>query len=146
MLELAIEEAKIGVENKEGGPFGAIVVDAKGNVVGKGHNTVLKTKDPTNHAEILAIKNACKTLQTADLSNCTIYSTCEPCPMCLSAIIWANIKTIHFGATRQDAEKIGFRDKKIYDFIQNKNQLLTKIEEENTSCKELLETYDGERY
>ena len=112
-----------------GGPFGACIVK-DGKIVGKGSNQVLKSNDPTAHAEIVAIRNACKYLNTYDLSNCEIYINCYPCPMCLSAIIWSNIKVVYYGNTKEDAAKIGFRDDFIYDYIkdQKKNNYL-KLEQ-----------------
>ena len=145
-LQEAIIEAKKGLNENAGGPFGAVITDEAGNVVATGHNTVLKTNDPTAHAEINAIREACQKLNTKDLSNCTISSTCEPCPMCLSAIIWANIKTIYYGSTRKDASKIGFKDNDIYEFLKGNNELLKKVEINSQECKELLESYTGEIY
>ena len=106
-----------GMKNKEGGPFGAVIVDKNGNIISQGNNKVLKNNDPTAHAEIVAIRNACKKLNTFDLKDYILYSSCEPCPMCLSAIIWANIKEVYYGCTKEDAVEIGFRDDMIYDFI-----------------------------
>ena len=145
-LEEAVEEAKKGTNQKEGGPFGAVIIDKNGKVIAKAHNEVLKKNDPTAHAEIEAIRKACQILNAKDLSNCTIYSTCEPCPMCLSAIIWANIKTVHYGSNRQDAKAAGFKDDDIYQYLAGKNQLLEKQELENKSCKDLFINYNGERY
>lgn len=145
-MEQAIKEAIKGVNQQDGGPFGAVVIDSTGKIIGKGHNEVLSTNDPTAHAEIQAIREACQTLNTKDLSNCIIYSTCEPCPMCLSAIIWSNIKSVYYGSTRIDAKNAGFKDDDIYNFLAGKNELLKKIEVENDSCKDLLANYTGERY
>lgn len=145
-LDLAVADAKVGVENEEGGPFGAVIVNSSFEVVGRGHNKVLSTHDPTNHAEIVAIREACQKLGTHDLSGCTIYSSCEPCPMCLSAIIWSNIKTLYYGATRVDAARIGFRDDAIYDYLADKNYILVKEQVDNLECKQLLESYEGEIY
>jgi len=101
-----------------GGPFGAIIVEkGSGEIVGKGHNMVTIKSDPTLHAEIVAISDACHTLNTHDLSGCAIYTSCEPCPMCLSAIYWARIDTVYFGNTKEDAAIIGFDDSFIYDEI-----------------------------
>ena len=86
-------------------------------IVGRGHNEVLKNNDPTCHGEIQAIRDACRNLGTYDLSGCELYTSAEPCPMCLSAIIWANIKTVYYGNSAKDAAAIGFRDDFIYDFI-----------------------------
>ena len=92
-----------GMKNKEGGPFGAVIVDKNGNILSQGNNKVLKNNDPTAHAEIVAIRNACKKLNTFDLKDYILYSSCDPCPMCLSAIIWANIKEVYYGCTKEDA-------------------------------------------
>ena len=115
----ATSEADNNLQTNEGGPFGAVIVkDDK--IVGKGHNRVLINHDPTCHAEIEAIRDACKNLNTHDLTGCTLYTSCYPCPMCLSAIIWANIKKVYYGNTAKDAADIGFRDDFIYKFIEGK--------------------------
>jgi guanine deaminase len=105
----AIKGALGGARKSHGGPFGAVIV-RKGKIIAGAHNTVLSTKDPTAHAEINAIRIAAKKLRGFDLSGCEIYSTCEPCPMCLCAIYWARIKKVFFGCTKEDAAKIGFDD------------------------------------
>lgn len=92
-MKLAKQAAESGTAKNEGGPFGAVIVDENENLISTGNNQVLLNNDPTAHAEIVAIRNACKKLNTYDLSNMTLYTSCEPCPMCLSAIIWSNIKT-----------------------------------------------------
>lgn len=146
-IEEAKKQAQKGIENKSGGPFGAVIVDKNGQIIAKGHNEVLSTKDPTAHAEIVAIRKACEKIGKSDLSEYTIYSSCEPCPMCLSAIIWANIKKIYYGGTRQDAAKIGFRDDAIYEYIKGENKELLKTEEiDRKECKEMMESYNGEIY
>jgi len=119
-LYQAIDEANKNAENnyQHGGPFGA-VIEKDGKVIARGHNTVLFSKDPTAHAEMNAIRMATQVLKTHDLSGCTLYVNAEPCPMCLSAIIWANIKTVYFGNTAKEAEEIGFKDHMIYDFIKS---------------------------
>ena len=117
LLKEAAKEALIGIKNKDGGPFGAVITDKEGNIVGRGHNMVIKNNDPNGHAEVMAIRDACSRLGTHDLSDYYIYSSCEPCPMCLSAIIWANIKKVYYGNTKEDADEIGFRDDYIYQFI-----------------------------
>ena len=145
-FDKAIEIAKLGVENLEGGPFGAVVVKDN-KIIGYGNNKVLKEKDPTAHAEIIAIRDACKKLNTHDLTGCVIYSTSEPCPMCLSAIIWANIKEVYFVTSRKEVAKIGFRDDMIYDYLENKEKNILKIQQiENQKCHELLENYNHELY
>lgn len=118
----AVKEAFKGVEQNHGGPFGAVIVK-EGKIISKAHNEVIKQNDPTSHAEINAIKKASKKLQTFDLSGCELYTTCMPCPMCLGAIKLANIKIVCYGATSEDADKIGFRDKEFYEkeFLELKN-------------------------
>lgn len=112
-MQKATKEAFRGMRAKDGGPFGAVIV-RKGKIISVAHNMVLKTLDPTAHAEISAIRKATKKLKRFDLSDCEIYSNCEPCPMCLAAIEWARIKKLYYGCTRRDADKIGFSDKNIY--------------------------------
>ena len=97
----------------KGGPFGAVIV-RNGKVIANGHNQVTSTNDPTAHAEIVAIREACKKLRTFQLDDCELYTSCEPCPMCLSAIYWARLKKVYFANTRQDAAAIGFDDEFIY--------------------------------
>lgn len=115
-MQIADELSKQNLLTNNGGPFGAVVV--KDNlVVGVGNNHVLANNDPTAHAEVMAIRDACKNLNTYDLTGCELYTSCYPCPMCLSAIIWANIKTVYYGNTKEDAADIGFRDDFIYDYL-----------------------------
>ena len=115
-MEEAIVLAEKGMESGEGGPFGCIIV--KGDkIVGRGNNKVTSTNDPTAHAEIIAIREACKNLDSYQLEDCEIYSSCEPCPMCLGAIYWARPKVIYYGNSRKDAAEIGFDDSMIYDEI-----------------------------
>lgn len=141
-MEKAKQNAERGIEQKEGGPFGAIIIDKNGNIIGNGNNQVVKEKDPTAHAEIVAIREACKKLDTQDLSGCILYTSCEPCPMCLSAIIWANIKTIYYGCIKEDAGEIGFRDDKIYEYIKGKNKdMLEKIQIDREECIKTFEKY-----
>ena len=116
LIELAIKEAEKTSSKGHGGPFGAALVTPDGKIFAAS-NTVLGSHDPTAHAEVNVIRKACAELGTHDLSGSILYTTCYPCPMCLGAIIWANIKEIHYGASPQDAASIGFRDDYIYDFI-----------------------------
>jgi tRNA(Arg) A34 adenosine deaminase TadA len=110
----AIELSRKGMLNNQGGPFGCIV--AKGDtIVGRGNNQVTSTNDPTAHAEIVAIRDACSTLGTFQLEDCEIYTSCEPCPMCMGAIYWARPKKVFYANTRVDAANIGFDDSLIYD-------------------------------
>jgi guanine deaminase len=106
-----------------GGPFGAVIVenDTKESI-GRGHNMVAMENDPTLHAEMVAIKHACHALKTFKLENCTLYSSCEPCPMCLSACYWAGIKTIYYGNTKDDAAAIQFDDSFIYDELKKASE------------------------
>lgn len=115
-MEAAIALAEKGVENDEGGPFGCVIVKDD-QIIGRGNNKVTSTNDPTAHAEIIAIREACKHLDSFQLEDCEIYTSCEPCPMCLGAIYWARPKVIYYGNTRKDAAKIGFDDSMIYDEI-----------------------------
>lgn len=109
----AIQMAQKGMDNLEGGPFGAIVVK-DGVIIGRGNNQVTSTNDPTAHAEVVAIRDACNTLGDYQLEDCVIYSSCEPCPMCLGAIYWARPKKLYFACSRKDAADIGFDDEFIY--------------------------------
>ncbi len=111
--------AEMTMGQGKGGPFGAAVISKDGRVISVASNTVLADDDPTAHAEVNAIRKACKLLKTHDLSEYELYATGYPCPMCLSAAIWANIQTIHVSGLPEDAAKIGFRDDFIYHFIEN---------------------------
>ena len=115
-LRLAIREALLGMRAGEGGPFGAVIVK-DGKIIGRGHNTVLHDHDPTAHAEVNAIRDACSRLKKHHLTGATLYSNFEPCPMCLSAIYWADIRNLWFSGDRGDAEKAGFMDRRLYDEI-----------------------------
>lgn len=115
----AIIESEKNLKTGDGGPFGAVVV-RNGKIIGRGHNEVIKNSDPTCHGEIQAIRDACKYLQTYDLAGCELYTSAMPCPMCLGAIIWANIKIVYYGNSAQDTAQIGFRDDFIYRFIEGK--------------------------
>ena len=112
-MQEAIKLAEDGMQSGRGGPFGCVIVRA-GQVVGRGHNRVTSTNDPTAHAEVVAIRDACANLETFQLTDCELYTSCEPCPMCLSAIYWARIPTVYYGNTRADAAAIGFDDDFLY--------------------------------
>ncbi|MFP4563933.1 MAG: nucleoside deaminase [Spirochaetia bacterium] len=112
-MEAAVEEARNGLEHLHGGPFGAVVV-RNGKIIGRGHNMVLSTNDPTAHAEMLAIREASQKVNSFDLSDCVIYTSCEPCPMCFAAVHWAKMRKMYYGCTKEDAAKIGFDDEYIY--------------------------------
>jgi len=121
-MNMALKEAKNGVIKNHGGPFGAIIVKDN-EIIAKAHNTVIKSNDPTAHAEINAIRKASKKINNFNLSGSEIYTTFEPCPMCLSAILWARIDKIYYLYSREDAEKIGFDDNRIYKIFENKEKL-----------------------
>jgi guanine deaminase len=113
-MQKAIELSSRGIAGNEGGPFGCVIV--KGDtIVGQGNNRVTSTNDPTAHAEVVAIRDACKNLQTFQLGDCEVYTSCEPCPMCMGAIYWARPKKVYFANTRLDAAAIGFDDSMIYE-------------------------------
>ncbi len=144
MLEECIEKARKNMLEGVGGPFGAAIVDKDENVISVSSNSVLKDNDPTAHAEVNAIREACKKLNTNDLSNYILYTTCYPCPMCMSAAIWANISKVYYFATKEDAEKIGFRDNYIYKFIENgciDKKVIDVTFKESKECAQLFEEY-----
>jgi guanine deaminase len=142
-MQKAIEEAFTGIQKKDGGPFGAVVVQ-NGKIIATGHNRVVSSHDPTAHAEIEAIRAASKKLERFDLSDCTLYTTCEPCPMCYSAAHWAKIKTVVFGATRKDAADIGFDDNYLYEVLSgdHANAYMTLEQQEREACLVPFRTYE----
>jgi guanine deaminase len=115
-LELAIELATRNVDERAGGPFGAVIV-RQGEVIATGANSVTATNDPTAHAEVVAIRNACRELKTFQLEGCDVYASCEPCPMCLAAIYWARARAVYYANTKADAAAAGFDDSLIYNEI-----------------------------
>lgn len=140
-MSMAIKEATKGILNGHGGPFGAVIVK-DGKVISKGHNQVIKNNDPTCHGEMMAIHKACKKLGTFDLSGCEIYTTGEPCPMCLAAILWANIDKVYYGCNIFDTEDIGFRDSAFYEFQndeEKKKEFIKEIDRE--ACLKLYDQY-----
>src|SRR5436190_23351704 len=128
-ISLSIQKMRRGA----GGPFGAVVVK-KNRVVGRGWNQVTSGNDPTAHAEIVAIRDACRRLKTFELADCDLYTSCEPCPMCLSAIYWARIRSVFYGNTRQDAARIAFDDDFIY------REVALPISKRSLVIKSLLRT------
>lgn len=143
-MKIAKELSDENLKTNAGGPFGACVVK-NGEIIGKGSNNVLKNNDPTAHAEIMAIRDACKSINSYDLSDCEIYTSCYPCPMCLSAIIWSNIKHVYYGNTKEDAAKIGFRDDFIYNYIgqlskENENDNILNLNQMDR--EETIKTFD----
>ena len=146
-LLLAVDEARVGLSKKDGGPFGTIIVNKEGKIIGRGHNCVCKNNDPTAHAEVMAIRNACHNTNNYHLTDCIIYTTTEPCPMCLSAIVWADIKKVIYSTTRTDAANIGFKDEDIYDYLEGKNLGLLSVKKvENIECEKLLHDYNDVIY
>jgi guanine deaminase len=121
-MQEAINLSQSGMANNEGGPFGCVIVKDN-DIIGRGNNCVLLSNDPTAHAEIVAIRDACRHLDSFQLDECEIYTSCEPCPMCMGAIYWARPKAVYFANTRADASDIGFDDSFIYnEFTLNTNQ------------------------
>ena len=141
-MKLAKQNAEEGISKGEGGPFGAVIIDKEGNIISNGNNQVIKNNDPTAHAEIVAIRGACKKLHSYDLSDYILYTSCEPCPMCLSAIIWANIKEVYYGCTKEDAREIGFRDDMIYEYLKGNNSNLIDLKiMDREDCLETFKKY-----
>ena len=142
-LKLAVEEALEGMRAGDGGPFGAVIV-RHGKILGKGHNTVLKSHDPSAHAEVNAIRNASSHVQDHHLTGATIYTNFEPCPMCLGAIYWADIREVYYSAGRQVAERIGFMDKHLYEEFARATEAreISTIQITNTDMDLLLDEWD----
>ena len=141
-MKLAILEAEEGIKNGHGGPFGAVIVK-NGVVIGKGHNHVVANNDPTCHGEVDAIRNACRNISSFDLKGAEIYTTGEPCPMCLGAILWANIDKIYYGCTIQENDMIGFRDEIFYKNLSiSTDKMKDKIVQlDHDECLELFKKY-----
>jgi tRNA(Arg) A34 adenosine deaminase TadA len=141
-MEMAIEEARAGIMAGDGGPFGAVIVK-DGEVVATGHNRVLSNNDSTCHGEIDAIRRAEQKLETYDLAGCEIYTTGEPCPMCLAAVMWANIEKVYYGCTLEDNAEIGFRDEKFDKLMGERANLPEGLLEEKDRelCLELFDEY-----
>lgn len=128
-----------GIRNGEGGPFGTVIVK-DGKIIAKGHNQVVKNNDATCHGEMQALRKASKRLKNFDLSGCELYTTGEPCPMCLGAILWSNIDRVYYGCNIEDTEKIGFRDKKFYAFSgEKKAEFVSELD--RNECLKLYEEY-----
>ena len=129
LMKEAVSIAKLSANSGAGGPFGALIVK-DGEIIASASNSVTPDNDPTAHAEVNAIRSACRKLSTFDLSGCTLYTSCEPCPMCLSAAYWANVDKIYYAADREDASKAGFSDAFIYDeFLKPVSQRAIPIEQ-----------------
>lgn len=136
-MKIAIEQARDGINSGHGGPFGCVIVKDN-HIVGKGHNEVIRMNDPTCHGEIMAIRNACHTLGTFDLTGCELYTTAEPCPMCAGAILWANIRKVYYGCSVSDTDAIGFRDKEFFSHSWDISEELNRSE-----CLEVFQEYQN---
>lgn len=136
----AINEAKKGIHRGEGGPFGSVVVK-EGRIVGRGHNMVVANNDPTAHGEISAIRDACNNLNTFSLEGCELYTTAEPCPMCLAAILWSRIDKVYYGCNVRDTADIGFDDSKFYNALKGDNDLCSLSELDRDECLKLFKEY-----
>jgi len=140
-MQEAYNSALQGIQKQEGGPFGAVIVK-DGEIISVAHNEVLWSKDPTAHAEVLAIRRASKILDSFDLSGCELYTTCKPCPMCLGAVMWARISKVYYGTTEKDAAAIGFDDAKFYEIISGKTQELAMQQIDYEESKKLFEAWE----
>ena len=142
-MQLAIDEAYAGISQGHGGPFGTVIVKGE-EIVGQGHNMVLANNDSTAHGEITAIRNAEQALGTYDLSGCVLYTTGEPCPMCLAACMWANIEHVYYGCTIADNAVIGFRDEAFDNMFGGREAFadyLTELDRE--ACLKLFDDYNA---
>ena len=143
LMRQAIAEARKGIHAGHGGPFGTVIVK-DGKIVGRGHNCVLLLNDPTCHGEVAAIRDAGKNLNTFDLSGCELYTTGEPCHMCLGACMWANISKIYYGCTIEDNSIIGFRDGKFDKIFGGRDKLGDYMQEiDREECLKLFEEYNN---
>jgi len=148
-LERAIELSKQGMESGHGGPFGCVVVQGD-EIVGEGNNMVTSSNDPTAHAEVVAIRNACEKLGTYQLNDCEIYTSCEPCPMCLGAIYWARPKRVVYANTREQAAEVEFDDEFIYNEINAKmsDRKIPFVHHPHPKAKEVFDAWkkwDGKK-
>lgn len=130
-MKKAVDVAVENVKNNSGGPFGAVIVK-EGKIIGVGRNQVTATNDPTAHAEVQAIRAACEYLQDFQLKDCDIYTSCEPCPMCIGAIYWARPRAVYYACTKEEAAKIGFDDEFIYE------QIMLPVEKRSIKMKQLI--------
>lgn len=148
-MNIAYNEALEGMNRNDGGPFGAVIVH-NGEAIASAHNEVLKTNDPTAHAEVNAIRAASAVLGRFDLSDCTLYTSCYPCPMCMGAILWARIPTVYYGATDTDAAEGGFDDERFHALLRNPHEALDlrplDREAEKTLFTKWLEKEDRRYY
>ena len=145
MLE-AVKEAEQGITLKHGGPFGAVVVK-DGKIIGKGHNKVVGSNDPTAHGEIDAIRDACRNIGSFDLSGAELYTTCYPCPMCLGAILWSRIQKVYYCANSEDAARVGFDDSVFYEKLSDPEyikDLLVYDKNNAPLCADLFDKYQND--
>lgn len=142
-MQAAIDEARLGIHNGHGGPFGSVIVK-DGRIIGRGHNMVLLNNDSTAHGEVSAIRATESELGTFSLKGCELYTTGEPCPMCLAACMWANIDKVYYGCTIRDNEIIGFRDAKFDELMGGRAKLADYLEEvDREACLRLFEEYNS---
>lgn len=146
-IKHAISLSENGMQSNAGGPFGAVVVK-NGKIIAEGFNCVTSHNDPTAHAEVVAIRKACEKLNSFQLDDCIIYTSCEPCPMCLGAIYWARPKAVYYACTKEDAAKIGFDDHFIYDEIETdianrKLKFINILREEGQQVFKIWEEKEG---
>lgn len=142
-FQLATEATIAGIKRGDGGPFGATIV-RHGEVIASVGNTMMRDTDPSAHAEMIAVREACKKLGTMDLSDCEIYATCEPCPMCIGVMMWANIKKVYYSSTKEDAATYGFSDQHLRDYLEGNNKELFDMEAvgEREDCRLLWTTFE----
>lgn len=142
VIDLAVKEAYIGIKNNHGGPFGAVIFKNK-QIIAKAHNNVVKKHDPTCHGEMEVIRKACKKLKKFDLSGYELYTTGEPCGMCLIACLWANIKKVYYSMTIADNAKINFRDNYFDNVLINRSKIAKKylIRIKSKKCEKLFSDY-----
>ena len=145
-MQEAIAEAVEGIRAGHGGPFGSVIVK-DGEIVGRGHNRVLLNHDPTCHGEVSAIRDACEKLGTHDLTGCKLYTTGEPCPMCLCACLWANIEKVYYGCTIDDNARIGFRDERFDKLMGGREKLKDYlVEVDREACLALFDEYKSSQH
>ena len=136
----AIKEARQGIRIGDGGPFGCVIVKDN-KIVGRGHNLVVSHNDPTAHGEITAIRDACNNLNSFSLAGCELYTTAQPCPMCLAAVLWARIDRVYYGCNLEDTAEIGFNDIEFYQALKGEKQLCSLEEISRADCLDLFAEY-----
>lgn len=141
-FQLATKATIEGMKRGDGGPFGATIV-RHGKVIASVGNTMMRDTDPSAHAEMIAVREACKKLGTMDLSDCEIYATCEPCPMCIGVMMWANIKKVYYSSTKEDAATYGFSDQHLRDYLEGNKELFDmEAVGEREDCHRLWTTFE----